>query len=301
MTRNLLCNLCPRKCNVDRKTAYGYCGEDDELKIARAALHYWEEPCISGKKGSGTVFFSGCPLGCVYCQNYELSHDGFGKKISVKRLAEIFLELQNQGAHNINLVSPTHFALQITEALKLCKKELSIPVVYNTGGYENLSTLHMLKDYVDIYLTDIKYFDNSLSKKYSDADNYFEIAFAAAKEMISQKKLIFDNEILKQGVIIRHLVLPNYRKDSVKILELLKKSFGTDSFVLSLMSQYTPNGCLEKFPEINRKITSFEYNSVVNTAVELGFKYGYMQDKASAENKYTPPFDLSGVITERQM
>ena len=299
MAEKLLCNLCPRRCNVDRTLSLGFCGQGNIIKIARAALHYWEEPCISGTNGSGTVFFSGCSLKCAYCQNYKLSHLNFGKEIQVDRLADIFLELQELGACNINLVSPTHFVLEIIEALKICNDKLKIPVVYNTGGYENIATLKMLEEYVDIYLTDIKYFDNKLGRLYSKADDYFDISVSAASEMIGQKRIVFDGDILKQGVVIRHLVLPGQRKDSIKILEQLKARFGTDSFILSLMSQYTPNEYLSEFPEIDRKITTFEYDSVLNTAVKLGFKYGYMQNRTSAEQKYTPPFDLSGVIKER--
>lgn len=299
MAEKILCNLCPRRCNVDRTLSLGFCGQGNIIKIARAALHYWEEPCISGTNGSGTVFFSGCSLKCAYCQNYKLSHLNFGKEIQVDRLADIFLELQELGACNINLVSPTHFVLEIIEALKICNDKLKIPVVYNTGGYENIATLKMLEGYVDIYLTDIKYFDNKLGRLYSKADDYFDISVSAASEMIRQKRIVFDGDILKQGVVIRHLVLPGQRKDSIKILEQLKARFGTDSFILSLMSQYTPNEYLSEFPEIDRKITTFEYNSVLNTAVKLGFKYGYMQNRTSAEQKYTPPFDLSGVIKER--
>ena len=295
MQKNFLCNLCPRKCNIDRKTDLGYCGEGNLLKLARASLHFWEEPCISGMRGSGTVFFSGCILKCRYCQNYKISHDDFGKEISISKLAEIFLNLQNQGALNINLVSPTHFSLQIAAALKMCRDKLKIPVIYNTGGYENVSTLRMMKKYVDIYLTDLKYFDNTLGEKYSGAADYFEIAMNAAEEMLRQKKLIFENGILKQGVVIRHLILPAHRKDSIEILKAIKKRFGTQSFILSLMSQYVPSGHLENFPEINRKITTFEYNSVVDAAIDLGFKYAYMQDKSSAVSDYTPCFDLTGM------
>ena len=299
MAEKSLCNLCPRRCNVDRITSLGFCGQGNVLKIARAALHYWEEPCISGANGSGTVFFTGCSLKCVYCQNYKLSHLNFGQEISINRLAEIFLELQDLGACNINLVSPTHFVFQIIEALKICKHKLKIPIVYNTGGYESVATLKMLEKYVDIYLTDVKYFDNKLGRLYSKACDYFDISVSAANEMISQKKLLFDGDILKQGVVIRHLVLPGQRKDSINVLEQLKTRFGTDSFILSLMSQYTPNAYLNEFPEIDRKVTTFEYNSVLDTAIKLGFKYGYMQNKTSAEEKYTPPFDLSGVLKER--
>ena len=296
MSEKFLCNLCPRKCNINRNQEVSFCKQKNEIKVARAALHFWEEPCISGKSGSGTVFFSGCSLKCCYCQNFSISHENYGKEISVSRLSEIFLKLQEDGAVNINLVTPTHFVMKIIESLDLCKGKLKIPVVYNSGGYENVSTVKLLKDYVDIYLVDLKYFDDNLALKYSDAENYFTHATMAIREMLSQKTLTFDGDILSKGVIIRHLVLPSHRKDSIKIIEFLKETYGTESYILSLMSQYTPNGQLEKFPEINRNITTFEYNSVLETAINAGFKFGYMQNKSSAENKYTPPFDLSGVI-----
>lgn len=296
MDNNNGCNLCPRNCKTDRSLNAGYCGQGENIKIARAMLHFWEEPCISGKGGSGAVFFSGCSLGCVYCQNYKISKRGFGEEVSVDRLSEIFLELQDAGAENINLVTPTHFAKKIVESLEKVKQKLNIPVVYNTSGYETLETLSLVKDYVDIYLTDIKYYSQDAAFKYSKDRNYPEIAFRAASEMISQKKLLFDNEgMIKKGVIIRHLVLPGMRKDSIKIIEEIKNRFGTDKFVLSLMSQYTPYENIENFPELDRKITTFEYNSVVDAAVLAGFKYGYMQDRCSAEKDYTPSFNLEGV------
>lgn len=296
MDNNKGCNLCPRKCKTDRSLKVGFCGQGENIKIARAALHFWEEPCISGKRGSGTIFFSGCSLGCVYCQNYKISRRCFGEEISMDRLSEIFLELQDVGAENINLVTPTHFAKKIVEALEKVKNKLYIPVVYNTSGYETLETLRMVKEYVDIYLTDIKYFSQDVALKYSGEKNYPEIAFKAASEMISQKNIVFDNDgMMKEGVIIRHLVLPGMRGDSIKIIEEISKRFGTDKFVFSLMSQYTPYENIEKFPELSRKITTFEYNSVVDAAVLAGFKYGYMQDRCSAEKDYTPSFNLEGV------
>lgn len=290
------CSLCPIGCGANRLFSNGYCGAGELPKVARAALHYWEEPCISGRGGSGTVFFSGCSLKCVYCQNYDVSHGNFGKEISVQRLAEIFLELQDRGAENINLVSPTHYCLQIAKALEIAGNSLNIPIVYNTGGYENIETLKFMEKYVDIYITDIKYYSEDLSEKYSGVSDYFSHASAAAKEMVSQKKIYTDeNGILKKGVIIRHLVLPFQRKDSFKALDFLKENFDPGDFLLSLMSQYTPNNNLEKYPEINRRVTSFEYNSVVDYAMNLGFKNGFMQNRCSAEKKYTPPFDLTGV------
>ncbi len=286
------CTLCPRNCKIDRTKTDGFCGATDKIKLARAGLHFWEEPCISGIFGSGTVFFSGCNLKCVYCQNKEISKNNFGKEISVNRLAEIFLELQQQKAHNINLVTPTHFVPQIIEALKIAK--LNIPVVYNTGGYETVETIKMLKGYVDIYLTDVKYFSEINAVKYSNAPNYFENAVNALAEMISQQpSASFDGDIMKSGVIVRHLILPSNKNDTINILKALKDKFGTDKFLLSLMSQYTP---YEKYdnPELNRKITSLEYKHCINEALNLGFN-GFMQEKSSAKQEYTPPFDLSGI------
>ena len=291
------CTLCPRKCSADRSKTPGFCGATDKVKLARAALHFWEEPCISGENGSGTVFFSGCNLKCVYCQNHQISSDGFGKEVTVKRLAEIFCELQALGANNINLVSPTPYVPMICEALDFVKNQLTIPVVYNTGGYESIETLKMLEGYIDIYLTDMKYYSTALSAKYSAAEDYFDNAMAGLEEMIRQKSTpkFLDNGILKSGVIVRHLVIPGCRKDSESVLKALASRFSPNAFILSLMSQFTPNGKLEKFPELDRKITSFEYNSIVDLALKLGFDNGYMQQRSSAKSEYTPPFDLEGV------
>ncbi len=287
------CNICPRRCGIDRTVRPGRCGAGAMPKVARAALHYWEEPCISGKNGSGTVFFSGCNLGCVYCQNREISRCGAGKEVSVRRLAEIFRELEEKGAHNINLVTPTHFVPSVIETLDLCRP--NIPIVYNCGGYETIEAIEALKGYVDIYLTDIKYFSPELSQKYSGAADYFPVAVAAVKAMIEQvgPPEIKDG-IMKSGVIIRHLVLPGQRRDSMAVLNELAK-LPEGSFILSLMSQYTPNGALADFPEINRRVTTFEYRSVVDRAIELGLTNGYTQDRRSAKEEYTPPFDLTGI------
>lgn len=287
------CRICPRRCGADRTVSPGYCGAEAEPKIARAALHYWEEPCISGKNGSGTVFFSGCNLGCVYCQNREISRGGVGKTVTVSRLAGIFRELEEKGAHNINLVTPTHFAPSIIEALDLYRPK--IPIVYNCGGYESAEALAALKGYVDIYLTDLKYFSPELSQKYSGAADYFPVAIAAAKAMIEQvgpPKI--EDGLMKSGVIIRHLSLPSHRRDSIAVMDALAE-LPEGSFLLSLMSQYTPNGALTGFPEINRRVTTFEYRSAVDRAVELGLVNGYTQDRRSAKEEYTPPFDLEGV------
>ena len=292
------CKLCPRQCSIDRTQKTGFCKAGTAPRLARAALHFWEEPCISGSRGSGTVFFSGCNLKCVYCQNYEISQGKIGKEIEISRLAEIFLELQNQGAHNINLVSPTPYIPQIITAIDSIRNEIKIPFVYNTGGYETVEALEMLDGYIDIFLTDIKYKSQVLSKKYSGAEDYFDKALAAAEKMIKIcGKPAFDNDgIMNSGVIIRHLVLPGCRQDSIDILNELAKKLPLDSFILSLMSQYTPDtALLRDFPEICRKVTTFEYSSVVDAAIELGLDTGYMQSRSSAKKQYTPPFDLSGI------
>ena len=291
------CTLCPRNCGVDRTTAVGFCGATDRIKVARAALHFWEEPCISGTKGSGTVFFSGCNLACRYCQNYEISIGGFGEEINVEQLGDIFLKLQSDGAHSINLVTPTPYLPQILSAIDLVRDQMHIPFVANMGGYEKPETIQMVKGYIDIFLTDVKYQSTEISKKYSFAPDYFQFAMDSLLEMISLcGSPEFDEEgIMQSGVIVRHLVLPGCRKDSMEVIKSLAERFGTKDFILSLMSQYTPNGHLEDYPEINRRITSLEYHSVVDAALELGFENAYMQEKTSAKAEYTPPFDLTGV------
>ncbi len=289
------CNLCPRACGADRAAEKGFCGGGYTIKAARASLHFWEEPCISGKNGSGTVFFSGCNLKCCFCQNYNISAENFGKEISIERLAEIFLELQEQNAHNINLVNPTHYVPLIIKALDIAKPRLKIPVVYNSGGYETVETIAMLDGYVDIFLPDLKYKSSLLSEKYSHAENYFGFASKAIIAMFEQVgKPIFDGDILKKGVIIRHLVLPNARQDSIEVLEWIANNFEKGDVLVSLMSQYTPfyKSCEHK--EINRRISTFEYNKVLEKAVSLGLD-GYMQEKSSAKEEYTPDFDLSGL------
>lgn len=290
------CQLCPRNCGADRTIAQGFCGGGKNLKVARAALHHWEEPCISGENGSGTVFFSGCPLKCCFCQNYQISAENFGKEISVEQLAQIFLNLQEQKAHNINLVSPTQYVPWIIKALDLVKSKLKIPVVYNSGGYEKIETLRSLKGYIDIYLPDLKYMDNEIAKKYSNAEDYFEVATAAIKEMYEQAGSIQldDNQILQKGVIIRHLTLPNNRFDSMNIMEWIAENFPQNDILISLMSQYTPFYHSENYKEIDRRISTFEYNSVVNKSLEMGLK-GYMQEKSSAKEEYTPTFNLEGI------
>lgn len=290
------CRLCPRRCGVNRYSSRGYCGEGAEISAAKAYLHMWEEPCISGKNGSGTVFFSGCSLKCLFCQNYKISVENFGKKITAERLSEIFLALEEKGAHNINLVSPTHFVPRITEALDLCRGKLKIPVIYNCGGYELESTVGMLKGYVDIFMPDLKYSDSSLSEKYSAAADYFQYASAAISKMIEAAgKPVFDGGgMLKSGVIIRHMVLPSHYRDSIKIIKEIKRLYPADSFLFSLMSQYTPFYKSSEHKEINRRVSTYEYEKVCDAVREAGFS-GYMQERSSAKEEYTPDFDLEGL------
>lgn len=297
MSKEILsCTLCPRECGANRQTAAGFCGAKSEIRLARAALHFWEEPCISGKNGSGTVFFSGCPLKCCFCQNHKISARNFGREISPERLAEIFLELQAQNAHNINLVSPTQYVPQLLRALDRVKHRLFIPVVYNTGGYERVETLRLLEGYVDIYLPDVKYKDSALSARYSGASDYFERASQAALEMFRQTGAVDFDEggMLRRGVILRHMMLPTHRRDSMEILRWIAESFPKDAVRISLMSQYTPFHKSGEHPEINRRVSTFEYNAAVDCALRLGL-CGYMQEKSSAKEEYTPDFSLQGV------
>lgn len=291
------CRLCPRNCKVNRKERTGFCGEKDGIRCARAALHHWEEPCISGTRGSGAVFFSGCSLKCCYCQNYQISQEGLGKEISPEKLARIFLDLQEQGAHNINLVTGTHFLPGILTALDLARPKLSIPVVYNCGGYEKPEVIRLLDGYVDIYLPDLKYFDPELSARYSGARDYFAQASQAVSAMISQTgSPVFDEDgIMQKGVIIRHMVLPGSRKDSISILNWIREHLPEEGFLLSLLSQYTPFYKSCEYPQINRRLTTYEYDKVLEEAISLGLTKGFMQEKSSAKEEYTPPFDLEGL------
>ena len=286
-----LCTLCPRKCSVDRKTSQGVCGASDKVKVARVMLHMWEEPCVSGKRGSGAIFFSHCPLRCVYCQNKEISHGGKGKEITVSQLGEYMLTLQEKGAHNINLVTPTHYSAQIRQAIDLIRDKLKIPVVYNTSGYELDEEIEKMRGYVDVFLTDVKYFSGEYSKKYSKAEDYYEVTKKALTAMlkIAPSVELDEKGIIKKGVIIRHLVLPTLRKDSINLLNDLKDCIDVSSVKLSLMAQYTPDFTDEEYKELKRKITTFEYESVVKTALSLGFD-GYIQDKSSAVSDFTPEF-----------
>ena len=287
------CILCPRQCGVDRAERVGYCGSGSLPKVARAAKHHWEEPCISGTEGSGTVFFSGCTLGCVFCQNREISRGGTGREVTIEHLADIFKRLEGQGVHNLNLVTPTHFTPQILQALELAKP--TVPIVMNCGGYERVETLLQWEGNVQVYLPDLKYFSTELSAKYSAAPDYFAVASKAILEMHRQQpKLVWEGDLLKRGLIIRHLVLPGCMKDSLEILEFLDKNLPKDSFLLSLMSQYTPTENCKKYPELNRRVTTYEYRKVADRAAELGFS-GFAQDRRSAKEEYTPPFNLEGV------
>lgn len=287
------CILCPRQCGVDRTERVGYCGSGSLPKVARAAKHHWEEPCISGTEGSGTVFFSGCTLGCVFCQNREISRGGTGREVTVEHLADIFKRLEGQGVHNLNLVTPTHFTPQILQALELSKP--TVPVVMNCGGYERVETLRQWEGKVQVYLPDLKYFSPELSAKYSAAPDYFAVASKAIMEMHRQQpQLVWEGDLLKRGLIIRHLVLPGCMKDSLQILDFLDNHLPKDSFLLSLMSQYTPTENCKQFPEINRRVTTYEYRKVADRAAELGFS-GFAQDRRSAKEEYTPPFNLEGV------
>lgn len=290
--------LCPRACKANRLAgARGFCGETSEIKVARAALHFWEEPCISGEAGSGAVFFSGCPLKCVFCQNSSIAAGETGKVISGERLCEIFLELQEKGANNINLVTPTHFVPQIVDALKAAKKQgLQIPIVYNTGSYEQVDTLKRLEGLVDIYLPDLKYVDKDLSLRYSHAADYFSVASAAIAEMVRQVgEPVFDGEgMMKRGVIVRHLVLPGCTEDSKAVVRYLYETYH-DRIFLSIMNQFTPLKQLKEYPELNRKVTADEYDGVVDYAIDLGVENGFIQEGETAEESFIPAFDLEGV------
>ena len=289
------CNLCPRNCNVDREKNVGFCKATKEVRIARADLHMWEEPCISGENGSGTVFFSFCPLKCVFCQNRQIAIGSTGMKVSIKRLAEIFLELQKKGAHNINLVTPTHYVPQIVEALKSAKqKGLFIPIVYNTGSYEKVETLRLLEGLVDIWLPDCKYYDKELAARYSNAADYFEVANAAIAEMVRQAgEPIFEDGLMKRGVIVRHMVLPGQTRDSRKIIEELYRQYG-DGIYISIMNQYTPLPQMEKFPEINRRVTKGEYDKVVDYAISINVENAFIQEGETAKESFIPDFE-SGI------
>ncbi len=293
-----LCNMCPRECNVDRGLGkIGFCKVPNQIKVSRAALHFWEEPCISGEEGSGAVFFSGCNLRCVYCQNRKIAEGVYGREITVDRLAAIFLELQDKGANNINLVTPSHYVLQIIEALNLAKERgLKLPVVYNSSAYEKVRTLQLLEGYVDVYLPDFKYMDKGLSAKYSAAENYSEVAKRAIEEMVRQvgKPKFDEHGILQKGVVVRHLVLPGCVWDSKEVIRYLHSTYKNDIFI-SILSQFTPMKGLNKYPEINRKVSEKEYEEVVDFAIDIGVENGFIQEGDVAEESFIPDFDCEGV------
>ncbi len=305
------CTLCPRNCGADRMHGQvGVCGVTSDIVVARAALHMWEEPCISGKEGSGTVFFSGCNLGCVYCQNYDIAHRKSGKTISVRELADIFLKLQKDGANNINLVTPTHYIPQIAEALNLSKSlGLRLPIVYNTSGYERVESLRLLDGLIDIYLPDLKYYSSDLSRKYSHASDYFEKASLAIAEMVRQTgepifrtkegNFLFaeqydDEALLYKGTIVRHLLLPGCLEDSKAIIRYLYETFGNRIYI-SIMKQYTPLAHVASIPELNRKVTDEEYDALIDYALSLGLENGFLQEGEVAIESFIPAFDGSGV------
>lgn len=292
------CALCPRECGADRnKGELGVCSVASQLKLARAALHEWEEPCISGKNGSGTVFFSGCSLGCVYCQNKEISGGEVGREISAERLVEIFFELKEKGAHNINLVTPSHYVPTIVYAIERAKTQnIDIPFVYNSSGYEKIETLKMLNGLIDIYLPDYKYSDSDLSERYSFARDYPEVARAAIDEMVrAQPKPIFDkNRMMKKGVIVRHLVLPSCYENSRRAIEYLYSTYKDDIYI-SLMSQYTPVCKSDKHPELNQKVSAEEYERLIDFALDIGVERGFIQEGGAASESFIPNFDCEGV------
>ena len=295
MKEYLNCKLCPRGCGADRSKSKGFCGESDALRVARASLHMWEEPPISGKNGSGTVFFSGCNLGCIFCQNHEIAHDHKGKEISPEDLAEIFLALQEKGAANINLVTAVHFIPHVTSALDIAKANgLSIPIVYNSSGYESEETLRKLRGYIDVYLPDYKYRSPVLAERFSKAKNYPDIAERALREMVSQTgPCVFDeNGMIKKGVIVRHLVLPGHTDDSMAVLEYLRQTYG-DRIYISIMNQYTPVRKYEAYPELSRKLTTYEYGKVVKFAEKIGIRNGFLQSGETAKESFIPSFDIA--------
>ena len=289
----MICNMCPRRCGVNRKEKQGFCSSPEEFRVARAALHFWEEPCISGKRGSGTVFFSGCNLKCVYCQNSEISIKNKGTAVSSDKLIEIFEKLIAEGAENLNLVNPTHYAVQLKELFE--KWHCPVPIVYNSSGYESVETLKMLSGIVDIYLPDFKYIMGDKAKRYSRAQDYPETAKAAIAEMLRQQpQCVFENGIMKKGVIIRHLILPANTNSSIEIIDYFKDNF--QGAYLSLMAQYIPCTDLSEYPEISRKITEREYKKVLDHAVLAGLENVFVQELSSADEVYIPPFDFTGVM-----
>ena len=292
------CSLCPRECGVNRLNGRkGFCGQTASLKVARAALHMWEEPCISGTNGSGTVFFAGCHLGCVFCQNGQISRGSNGKEISIIRLAQIFMELQEKGAHNINLVTPTHFVPHIIEALRISRKMgLHLPIVYNTGGFEKLDTLQLLDGWVDVYLTDFKFMDLHLARRYANEEGYSFYAAKALEEMYRQTgDPVFDEDgMMTKGIIVRHMVLPGQAMDSRRIIDYIYDTYG-DKVYLSLMNQYTPSGNLEKYPELKVKVKTKVYERLIDYTLRKGVENAFIQEGQTAKESFIPDFDGEGV------
>ena len=290
------CEICPHKCKINRRNGnIGRCKSKDTVKVALASIHNFEEPCISGENGSGTIFFSNCNMNCVYCQNYEISQQGLGKEITIQRLAEIFIEQQEKGVENINLVTPTSYVIQIIEAIKIARKNgLNIPIVYNTNGYENVETIKLLKGYIDIYLPDLKYANNHIAKHFSKVENYFETATKAIKEMYRQVgECTFDNRgIMKKGVIIRHLVLPNNIENSKKVLKWIEQNMSHNIFV-SIMAQYFPTYKTKEIEDLNRKLTKEEYNEIEQYLYGLKLENGYIQELGEHEEEYVPQWILN--------
>ena len=290
------CTLCPRNCHVNRYRSVGVCGANDKIKVAHYGLHMWEEPIISGEHGSGTIFFSYCNLKCIFCQNYKISSGGYGKEISEERLSELCLELQKKGAHNINLVTPTHYVPQIVSSIQKIKGDkLKIPVVYNTSSYENVETIQMLDKTVDIYLADLKYFDNQLANQYSHCHDYFHYASLAISEMVKQVgPFQIKNNLMTKGVIVRILILPGHVADAKKLVQYLYDTY-RDSIIISLMNQYTPLRHFEKFDNLNHQLTDNEYQDVIDYALDLGIEYAFIQEGGTQSESFIPNFDCSKI------
>ena len=294
---NLLknCNLCPRKCNINRYKELGFCRQSNKLRLALAKLFFYEEPPISGKNGSGTIFFTGCNLKCIFCQNYDISTKNIGKVITIKRLSEIMLELQSKGAHNINLVTPTIYVPQIIKAIKLAKKKgLSIPIIYNSSGYETTDTIKLLNGYIDVYLPDLKYFNDDIAIKYSKANNYFNHASKAIEEMIKQTGpcKFNKNGLITKGVIVRHLLLPGHLDDSKKIIKYLSKY--KDDIYISIMNQYTPIRKL-KYEELNHPVNEDDYYKLIDYALSLGINNAFCQEDETAKESFIPNWNYEGI------
>ena len=291
------CNLCSRKCLINRYERNGVCGANAKVKIARAALHYWEEPCLSGDNGSGTVFFSNCSLKCIFCQNKKISTNGFGKEIELEELSNIYLNLQKQGANNINLVTPTHYVPSIIKSLDIAKKNgLKLPIVYNTSSYETKETIKLLNGNIDIYLPDLKYYNDEYAYNYSNVKDYFKIATDNIKEMYNQvgKNIFDENGIMTKGVIVRVLLLPNHVEDAKKILKYLYETY-KDNIYISIMNQYTPVECIEEYIDLNRKVKEEEYDELINYACDLGMINAFIQEGETQSESFIPDFNLDGI------